>query len=80
MQLEDSTDEILPIAEVIRRTSLSSSTIWRLRCARKFPAPVQLSARRIGWRRSEVDLWIQSRMAADQQAAASIGRAMPMAA
>jgi prophage regulatory protein len=42
---------------------LSAVTIWRLRRAGRFPAPLVLSTGRIGWRRSDLELWLASREA-----------------
>lgn len=40
---------------------LARSTIWRMTKKGTFPAPVQLSERRIGWRRSDIEAWLRSR-------------------
>lgn len=40
------------------KTSLSRSTIYRLVAEGKFPNPVKISARRIGWRESDLDEFI----------------------
>jgi prophage regulatory protein len=45
---------MLPMAEVIRLTSLSKSTIKRLVEAGLFPKPQRPSPRRIAWPASEV--------------------------
>lgn len=52
---------ILREPEVIHRTGLSHSTIWRLMAKAEFPACVQLTAHSIGWRESDIDEWIESR-------------------
>lgn len=39
----------------------SSSTLWRMVKAGKFPAPVKLSARVTAWRVEDVRAWMQSR-------------------
>jgi len=49
---------LLRIAEVVARTGLSKTTIWRLETAQKFPRRVRLSARATGWREFEVSDWI----------------------
>ena len=43
------------------RTSLSRSCIYAMIAEGKFPAPVQLTARRVAWRESDVEGWIQAR-------------------
>lgn len=55
--------QIISPREVIKKTSLSRSTLWRLARDKKsgFPKPIPLSPNRIGWVASEVDTWIASR-------------------
>lgn len=48
--------------EVERRTSYSSTTIWRLVKAKKFPAPVSLPGK-AAWVEAEIDAWIAARIA-----------------
>ena len=50
-----------PRPELVELTGLSYSTIWRMIQADQFPKPVKLSARRVAWRKVDVDSWIQSR-------------------
>lgn len=57
---ESSTERIVSSKEVQELTGLSRTTIWRLERNGEFPARVQLSSTRIGWRFSEVQDWIQS--------------------
>lgn len=52
---------ILRLPEVMRLTGLGRSTIYRLLAAGQFPAPVQLSVRAVGWRRTDVDHWTAER-------------------
>jgi len=52
---------ILRLPEVMRMTGLGRSTIYRLLAAGRFPPPVQLSVRAVGWRRSDVDNWTAER-------------------
>lgn len=52
---------ILRLPDVMRLTGLGRSTIYRLLAAGQFPAPVQLSVRAVGWRRSDVDHWTAER-------------------
>ena len=51
----------LRMPTVMRMTGLGRSTIYRLVADRKFPTPVKLGRRAIGWRRSDVDRWSQTR-------------------
>ena len=50
--------------EVIALTGLAQTTIWRMERAGQFPARITLAARRVAWRRAEVDAWIETRQAA----------------
>jgi prophage regulatory protein len=54
---------ILRLPVVKDRTGLSRSTIY-LRIAKgMFPAPISLGARSVGWVESEVDDWLEQRIA-----------------
>jgi prophage regulatory protein len=54
--------KFIGIEEVMARTSLSRSTIWRLWRRGCFPKPVGLSVNRKGWLDSQVGAWIQARV------------------
>ena len=53
--------EFLRITAVVARTGLGRSTIYRLMAERKFPTPVRLAARAVGWRKSDLDHWGETR-------------------
>jgi len=40
---------------------LSKSTLWKLVKTAEFPAPIRITANRVGWLESEVDAWIARR-------------------
>ncbi len=54
---------ILRLPEVIARTGLSRSTIYVRVAAGRFPRPVALGARAVGWIEAEVDEWVRERIA-----------------
>jgi prophage regulatory protein len=60
---------LLRLPEVIKRTGLGRTTIYKLVGLRQFPAPVQLSGRAVGWRAEQIDLWAESRPIAEFAAA-----------
>ena len=60
-QAEGQGSEFLRLPSVIRRIGLGRSTIYRLIAERKFPSPVRLSGRAVGWRRSDLDRWSETR-------------------
>jgi prophage regulatory protein len=54
-------DRLMGITEVAMVTGLSRSTIYRLIASNEFPLPVSISSRRVGWRESAVNAWIETR-------------------
>jgi len=54
-------DYILNIAEVCAITGLSRCTIYRMLSAQRFPKPGKVGIRRIGWKTSQINAWIESR-------------------
>lgn len=50
--------------EVLKKTSLSNSTLYRLIAADDFPAPIPLGLRAVAWDESAVDTWIEKRIEA----------------
>lgn len=58
-------DRILREEETKMRTGRSRVQRWRDVKAGKFPAPIQLGPRAIGWRESDIDAWLNSRPAVE---------------
>jgi len=56
---------LLRLPEVMKRTGLGRTTIYKLVRLRMFPAPVQLSGRAVGWRAEQIDDWSRTRPTAD---------------
>ena len=54
----------LRLPEVLARTGLSRSTIYVRLDQGRFPRPVSLGARAVGWIEAEVDEWMRERIAA----------------
>ena len=52
---------MLRFPEVIERTGISRTTIWRRVRAGTFPAPVQLGSNSIGWPEPAIIEWVESR-------------------
>ena len=57
------TVRFLRLPEVLARTGLSRSTIYVRLDKRRFPRPVSLGARAVGWIEAEVDAWMRERIA-----------------
>ena len=53
--------EVLRPREAARYVGLSRPTIDRWRKAGKFPKALQLGPQAIGWRRSDLDKWLDER-------------------
>ncbi len=52
---------VLRLADMIPYLNLGRSAIYHLRKDPDFPTPIRLGQRAVGWKRSEVDAWIESR-------------------
>jgi prophage regulatory protein len=59
--LGGSTATICRLPDVMRMTGLSRSSIYAAIAEGRFPAPVRLSVRAVGWPRENVELWIAER-------------------
>ena len=60
---------ILRLNDVIARTGLSRTVIYRRMAAGTFPRMVELGPRAVGWRESDIEAWIESLATKTQQAA-----------
>lgn len=54
-------ERFLRLPSVKARTSLSTSTIYRLMAKGLFPKPKLLGIRSVGWLESDIDKWFISR-------------------
>lgn len=61
---------ILRLAAVRDRTGLSTSTIYQYMTDGKFPRPIPLGGRSVGWVESEIQSWLAERLAARNAQAA----------
>lgn len=55
--------KILRLKDVINQTGLSRSSIYAFMQKGKFPLPIKLGERAVGWRESDIDQWIDSQAA-----------------
>ncbi|MXX71556.1 MAG: AlpA family transcriptional regulator [Gemmatimonadetes bacterium] len=53
----------LRLPEVMKRTGLSRSTIYVRLAAGRFPRPVALGMRAVGWIEAEIEEWVAERIA-----------------
>ena len=59
--------QILKLTEVKNTTGLSGSTVYRLISQGDFPKQIKLSERSSGWLESEIEQWIDERIAASRE-------------
>ena len=64
--LMQTSERFIRLREVIEKTGLSKSSVYRLANDPNsdFPAAVRLTPATVGWKESLIDAWIQSRGAA----------------
>jgi prophage regulatory protein len=58
--------KIIRLPRTIEKTQLSRSTIYSLIKAGDFPQQIKLSSRAMGFLESEVDAWVEARVAASR--------------
>lgn len=63
VQERRSQDRILRWHELHDKVNLGRSTVWRMERDGLFPRRRQISPGSVGWLASEVDAWLQSRVA-----------------
>ena len=57
---------ILRLPDIISRTGLSRSSIYLYLSEGGFPKPISLGARSVGWLESEIDDWIDQKVASSR--------------
>jgi prophage regulatory protein len=57
---------IIRLPQAIARTGLSRSSLYAFVKAGKFPPPISLGARAVGFLSSEIDAWIDARTKASR--------------
>lgn len=53
---------MLRLNDVIKKTGLSRSSIYKYVASGKFPKPVHLGERTVAWVESEIDDWLLTKM------------------
>lgn len=54
-------DEIWRLPRVVATIGMGRSWIYKAVAEHRFPAPVKLGMRAVGWRRSDVEAWLDTR-------------------
>ena len=58
--------EFIRLPEVLYLTGLGKTSIYKLMSSNAFPKPTSFGARRITWKRSHIQTWIESKIQARQ--------------
>lgn len=53
-------ERILRLPQVLERTTLGKSIIYKMVSKGEFPKPIKLGGRATGWREADVDAWIKA--------------------
>jgi prophage regulatory protein len=61
--------ELLKLPEVMKQTTLGKSTIYAYVRNGKFPSPIEVGDRAVGWVQSEISDWVQDRINASRTTA-----------
>lgn len=61
---------LLRLGEVMKRVPLKRSAIYQLAKQGSFPKPVNMGSRSVAWVESEIDAWIDARIATARGAVA----------
>ena len=64
-------EKILRLPNVLDRTGLSRSTVYQRVTEGRFPRPVSLGARAVGWIETEVEEWIARQIEVSREIEAS---------
>lgn len=59
---------VLKLKDVLSKTGLSKTSLYKLISLSEFPKPISLGLRSVGWLDSEIEAWIQEKInVRDQQ-------------
>ena len=61
MTVTDSDSRLLRLGDVLVRSGLSRSTLYRQMGEGAFPRPLRVGVRAVRWRESEIEDWLASR-------------------
>ncbi len=61
------TKSILRLPQVMARTGLSRSTIYLRISQGRFPRPISLGPRAVGWIKEEIDQWLEEQIMASRK-------------
>lgn len=59
--------QFITLKEVLERTALTRTTLYRLMAAGKFPEKVSLGGTAVAWDKYEIEMWMEQRMVEREQ-------------
>jgi prophage regulatory protein len=62
--MEHTSKRVLRVEDACIKAGISRSMLYDLASRNEFPAPIKLGAKASGWIESEIDAWIDARIAA----------------
>jgi|TARA_B110000091_G_scaffold87905_1_gene96551 prophage regulatory protein len=62
-------EKFIMLPQVQEIVPYSASHLWRLECAGQFPQRVRLGGNRVAWLQSEVNSWVESKIASRAKSA-----------
>lgn len=68
VETTDESPRLLKLPEVMRRTAKSRAGIYKDVGLGKFPAQIKISENAVGWLESEINTWINERIAESREA------------
>ncbi|WP_305368919.1 helix-turn-helix transcriptional regulator [Photobacterium leiognathi] len=60
-------NRIFRISQVCEKVGLARSTIYTYISKGKFPAPISLGGRAVGWLENDIEMWIDGRVLESKQ-------------
>ena len=57
-------NSIIRLPKVLQATALSRSTVYAMMADGRFPKPIKLGERAVGWPEAEITAWLEGRKAA----------------
>ena len=58
-------DRVIRAREVVERLGVCKATLYSLVRKGRFPSPISLGPRAVGWRQSDIDAWLAARVGPD---------------
>ena len=61
MNNQDTQVLVVRMSRLVEMIGLSRATIWKMLSQDKFPSPIRLGSKSVGWRVKDIEDWLQNR-------------------